>query len=259
MINQMSDTEDDMPYLMPTAAAAAAQQHQTLNAYPLCFHNTILEAELINQECSDGIYLSTEMFRYFNRVDSDELVIIKLTKDNKTAYGHIIGTHMDDSASVYIPPWMCQFLDADCGDPIQVTQYKDCRIGLNIRIQPHESFYATLEDPSAALRDAFEHYTVIQASSEIPLLVNGRQLIVSIIDTDSMGPICIRGMELTVNIDTPLDYVEPLASTAVEAVNTLQEPVDLSSMLPDSLLKHLKNDEDKRFPGAGRVLGSFKK
>jgi hypothetical protein len=255
----MSDTEEDMPYLMPPALALAQQQQQqTLNSYPLCFHNTILESELDIQECSDGIYLSTDMFRYFNRADSDELVIIKLSKGNNTSYGHIIGTHTDDRESVYMPPWMCQLLGADCGDPIQVEQYKDCRIGLNIRIQPHESFYATLEDPTAALRDAFEHYTVIQASTEIPLLVNGRQLVVSIIDTDSMGPICIRGMELAVNIDTPLDYVEPEVQAPVET-NTVQEhaSVDFSTMLPASLLAPLQQ-EDKRFPGVGRVLGSKK-
>jgi len=251
----MSDTEEDIPYLMPGTAAAQQPQEQTLNGYPLCFHNTILESELDVQECSDGIYLSADLFRHFNRVDSDELVIIKLSKGPVSAYAHIVGTHTDARTSVYMPPWMCQFLNADCGDPVQLEQYKDCRIGLNIRIQPHESFYATLDDPTAALRDAFEHYTVIQTGMEIPLLVNGRKLVVSIIDTDSMGPICIRGMELAVNIDTPLDYVEP----EVPAANAFEEqkPVDFNSMLPDSLVKHLS--EDKRFPGVGRVLGSSKK
>ena len=220
-----NDDDYDMPQLIATTAPQEnqhivqnpilnnwqeqQQQQQTvqLTALPHCFHSTLLSTECEKAESSDGIYLSNDLFRTFNGTDSDEMVIIRITNatNNRSTYAHILGTHSEDRNAVFMPPWMFQILRIDCADAVHLSQYRDCKIGLNIRIQPHESFYATLPDPVAALRDAFESYTVLQSGTQIALLVAGRQLSVSIVDTNSIGPICIRGMELEVTIDTPLD------------------------------------------------------
>ena len=207
-----NDDDYDMPHLQQQQQPAHNYMvnnwhQQQLIALPHCFQSALLSTDSEKAESSDGIYLSNDYFRIFNGADSDEMVIISITnpRNNNTAYAHIIGTHSEDRNAVFMPPWMFQILRLDCSDPVSLTPYRDCKIGLNIRIQPHESFYATLPDPVAALRDAFESYTVLQSGTQISLLVAGRQLSVSIVDTNSTGPICIRGMELEVTIDTPLD------------------------------------------------------
>ena len=244
----------------------------TLNTYPLCFHNTLLESEIDQRECSDSIYLSNDRFRYFNNTDSEELVIIKITKGSRSTYANIIGVHSEDRNMVFMPSWMCSYLGADCGDQVNMSRLADYRMGMNIRIQPHTSGYATLEDPSSALRDAFENYTVLQSGIDIPLQVAGSLLIVSIIDTHNTGPVCIRGVELSVEIDRPLDMppeevIVPETKRAryhdseTFAGNSIvpgfhdeeqsQTPVDFNSMFPTQV-------EDKRFPGKGYTLGSKK-
>lgn len=238
----MSDYDDEMPppLLLPNDQHLPNNQPwlheqppQQLTALPHCCQGALLSKECANAEASDGIYLSNDYFRMFNGDDSDELVVIKITTvtNQRSTYAHIIGTHSEDRNAVFMPPWMFQILGIDCAEPILLEKYRDCKIGLNIRIQPHESFYATLPDPVAALRDAFESYTVIQAGTQISLLVADRQLSVSIIDTNSMGPICIRGMELEVTIDTPLD--QQTNSIEEELPQELpQEEIDFSCMLP---------------------------
>ena len=238
-----------------------------LNSYPLCFHNTLLESEIDQRECSDGIYLSNDRFRYFNNTDSEELVIIKITKGGRSAYANIIGVHSEDRNMVFMPSWMCSYLGADCGDQVNMSRLGDYRMGMNIRIQPHTSGYATLEDPASALRDAFENYTVLQSGVDIPLQVAGALLIVSIVDTHNTGPVCIRGVELSVEIDRPLDsppeeLVVPetkraryhdtetfMGNSIVPGFEAQQVPEDFNNMFPAAPV------EDKRFPGKGYVLG----
>jgi len=241
-------------------------QSITLNSYPLCFHNTLLESEIDLRECSDGIYLSNDRFRYFNRNDSEELVIIKITKGGRSTYANIIGVHSEDRNNVFMPSWMCSYLGVDCGDEVSMSKLDDYRIGMNIRIQPHTSDYAKLDDPASALRDAFENYTVLQSGVDIPLQVAGSLLIVSIIDTHNTGPVCIRGVELSVEIDLPLDSppeevsvpetkraryhdTDSFTGNSIEFIGQ-EQPENFDSMFPTSPV------EDKRFPGKGYVLGA---
>jgi len=213
-----------------------------LNAWPLCFHSTLLESEIGQRECSDGIYVSSHYFRHFNRTDSDEIVILKLTNDGVSAYATISGVHSEDNDSILMPSWLCQFLEVECGNSVLVEIFTESRMGLKIRIQAHTSEYTTLDDPVAAIRDAFEHYTTLVSGMTIPLYVNGSNLLVNIIDTFNMNPICIRGSELAVEIDRPLDMPEePIASMApLPSVDFDELP-----MVPVT----------NRFPGTGYTLG----
>jgi len=268
----MSDidmSDDEMPEL---AQPNVVVQSITLNSYPLCFHNTLLESEIDLRECSDGIYLSNDRFRYFNRDDSEELVIIKITRGDRSSYANIIGVHSEDRNMVFMPAWMCAYLGADCGDDVSLSRLADYRIGMNIRIQPHTSGYATLDDPSSALRDGFENYTVLQSGIDIPLHVGGSQLIVSIIDTHNEGPVCIRGVELSVEIDRPLDS-PPEEEEAVVPETKRARHHDTTGFIGNSIVPNLVQEqeqstedfdsmfptapvEENRIPGKGRVLGS---
>lgn len=265
---QMSDNEMSDDEMLPVIAPEnVVVQSINLNSYPLCFHNTLLESEIDLRECSDGIYLSNDRFRYFNRDDSEELVIIKITKGGRSSYANIIGVHSEDRNMVFMPAWMCVYLGADCGDEVSLSRLADYRMGMNIRIQPHTSGYATLDDPASALRDAFENYTVLESGIDIPLQVAGSQLIVSIIDTHNVGPVCIRGVELSVEIDRPLDSPPEIQpenkraryhdtetfignSIVPELEKEHEQSVDFDSMFPPTPV------EDKRFPGKGHVLGA---
>jgi hypothetical protein len=228
--------------------------------YPLCFNTHIFESEIGSRETSDGIYLSIGRFGAFMHDDDDTVVVLQLTCGDRTIYAHICGSHSDDESIIYAPSWMCGLLRCTGGEMIELKQCNPS-LGTKITIQPHTSGYATLDDPVAALRDAFENYTSIMSGIDIPLTVGGANLIVSIVDTGTVGPVCIRGVELEVEIQTPLDAPEPAApaaSASAAAAAATFEPISAQTpMLPDSFNSLLGPSAvvDTRFPGVGRRLG----
>ena len=226
---------------------------ETLNAYPLYFHSTLSESEIEKCECSDGIYVSPELFRTFQS-DSDEIVILKLSKNTMDIYVTISGTHNEDDMSVLLPSWICQCLGLDCGDPVLITTYTDSRIGLKIQIKPHTTDYVNCADPVGALRDGFEHYTILCKNMVIPLYVNGSKLIVSVLDTYNTQPICIRGSELTVEIiELTSASTAPIAATA----NSITEEIDFDAGILPTVNQSCFPGAGKQtyFPGAGNTLG----
>jgi hypothetical protein len=225
--------------------------------YPLLFNETINEDKLSEYECSDGIYVSNDRFRLFMS-DGEELIVIAIKRGLRRVNTFIRGTHNDANDFVYAPSWICQLLGDGEGFTVELERTFPS-IGSSITIKPEVSAYSLLEDPVTELRNAFENYCCIGAGIDIPLLVDGVQLVVSIIDVGNEGPICIRGIELEVKIETPLDKqaeqeqeelaeMEALEAKAQEESNRfLQEELDEKAKL-------LAERDKKRFPGVGRRL-----
>ena len=241
--------------------------------YPLCFNEHIFDTEISSRETADGIYLSIQRFSQFMNVDDETVVVLELKCGDRTVYAHICGSHSDDDATVYAPSWMCQILRCEGGEEIEMRQCAPS-MGLKITIQPHTSEYATLDDPVSALRNAFENYACLVSGIDIPLNVAGSRLIVSIVDTGFEGPICIRGVELEVEIQTPLDSeseseLNEMVSQPVNFSQMISEPVNFSQMISEPVNFSQMISEpvdfsqmisapvpvDKRFPGVGRRLG----
>jgi hypothetical protein len=230
-----------------------------LKCFPLCFHTTLSEEQLNEQECSDGIYVSSDRFQFFNMNDSEDLVIIKISNGTRSTYAQIVGFHNDGSDKFYMPPWMFQQLDVDCDDNVVLERFTDVSIGIHIKIKPHSSSYATLDDPVSELRNAFEKYIVLQSNTVIPLFVNGTRLDVSILDTHRDGPICIRGTELVVELDTPLDVAAEAATvTAVTTEAVTENKIDDDDDESFDQMFTMPTKVDTRFPGKGYVLGGKK-
>ena len=248
--------------------------------YPLCFHPSLLPSEERQRECGDGIYVSNACFRRFMDTDDEQLVIIEISNGTRSVCAHICGVH-DSDDSVFAPFWMCELLGQGVGEISVELTCVHPSIGNRIRIQPYTSEYAKLDDPVSALRNGFENYACISSGLDIPLLINGDRLIVSIIDTHNTGPICIRGLELEVEIEKPLDSLieddvetivlpEPKraryaegggANTIVNAAvptsfaavadDDFGDSMFPAAMLPDAVTP---SSNTNRFPGRGRRL-----
>jgi hypothetical protein len=216
--------------------------------------------------------------------DDEQLVIIEMTSGTRSVCAHICGVHESDDA-VFAPFWMCELLGQGAGETTVELGQVHTSIGNRIRIQPYTSEYAKLDDPVSALRNGFENYACLSSGLDIPLLINGDKLIVSIIDTRHTGPICIRGLELEVEIEAPLDslieedsvaipeskrarytddgvtnsIVDAFAATAATATAATaaaiaDEPFG-DSMFPASMLPSATEPaKQNRFPGRGRRL-----
>jgi hypothetical protein len=202
--------------------------------YPTCYHETLSDLELERRECSDGIYVSVEQFGAL-MADSDEMIVYRLRHGEREAYVHISGTHQGERYVVMAPPWVCGLLG--CGDELVTVERAYPGIGSRIKIRPHSTEYTQADDPVEALQRAFEAYSCIAPGMELPLMVNGRQLVVDVLETNGGGPICIRGVELEVEIQGEVVAAEPEA----EAAN-FDEPMFAAPV------------HNPRFPGVGRRL-----
>ena len=184
--------------------------------YPLCFNETLLESQIQQYECSDSIYVSNNRFSLFMTDGDEALIVLSIKCGTRTVFSTIRGTHTGADDIVYAPSWICQLLGADCGDTVELEQVHP-NLGSTITIKPHTSQYSLLEDPVSELRNAFENYSCLCSGVDIPLLVAGQVVVVSILETHSSAPICIRGVELEVKIETPLDKEAEEAAAVAEA------------------------------------------
>jgi Ubiquitin fusion degradation protein UFD1 len=221
------------------------------NLYSLLYHETLPEAEIEGRECSNGIYVSSTRFSGLNYGTNDnEMVILKLTHGSRSVLAHITSIHTGESSVMYAPTWMCMHLGLDEGDNDIVVERVHPALGSKITIQPYTSEYTKEVDPVGALRNAFEHYSCLDAGQSIPLIVGQNRVYVDIIGTNSDGPICIRGLEIEVEIARPLDEPEPEPEVAVAAV-----PTAVATHEP--MVEEVKTAiADTRFPGTGYRLGS---
>jgi hypothetical protein len=186
------------------------------------------------------------------------MTILKITCDLRSVTSHIVGIHNDDTEQIYVPYWMYSLLNCSEEDRCSITQVYPS-IGLKIHIKPMNDSYAHLEDPVSALRNAFEQYSTLISGIDIPLYVNNSTLNVSILDTYNTEPICIRGVELEVIIDEPIQTMERVQTNSI--VDTVAAPVDKNTVMEaeeyswDSMIPGIIPDESsKKFPGKGRTL-----
>jgi hypothetical protein len=217
--------------------------------YPILYNETLTESALEKGECSNGIYVPGTLFRNFysevGATDS-ELVILKLSRGERTLYAHITSMHHGEEGISYIPTWMFYHLGCDIDNSVIEFERAHPSIGTTITIKPHTSGYADGADPVTALQHAFESYSCLTPDSSVPLFVEGERVYVTIMETNRGQPICIRGVELGVVIDTPLDVVE---EEEEEKRPDTPIPPELPPLFEPAAV-------DTRFPGSGYRLGS---
>lgn len=225
--------------------------------YPLCFNETLTESQLQQYECSDGIYLSNNRFKLFMTDVDESLIVISLNRGSRFVFTYIRGVHASEDDIVYAPSWICQLLGVDSGETIELERVYP-NLGSTITIKPHTSQYSLLEDPVSELRNAFENYSCLLSGADIPLMVSGQVVIVSILETHSNEPICIRGVELEVKIETPLDkeaeaaVAEAAQAEAAQAEATSKAEAAYNSFNHDDLIPPPVTTD--KFPGRGYRL-----
>jgi len=221
--------------------------------YPVLYNETLNETELEKGECSNGIYVSGTLFRNFysevGAADS-ELVILRLSRGGRSLYAHITSMHHGEEGNSYIPTWMFYHLGCDIDNSVIEIERAHPSIGTTITIKPHTSSYAEGDDPVTTLQHAFESYSCLTPDSTVPLFVRGERVYVTITETNGGEAICIRGVELGVVIDTPLDAEEEEEEEEEKRPNT-----PIPEQLPP-LFEPEAPVVDARFPGSGYRLGS---
>ena len=193
---------------------------------PFAFHPSLSEDAIQEIENSDKIYVHMELFEtILGNSNSGELVIIELksTYDCGLPIAVTIGGFhsFDDKQIVYAPSWIVEHLGLTehiTDDDKTLCEVSHKRIMpspcAKITIQPFETMLSKYDDPEMALQNGLEKYTCLYANSTISLLMPDKKILkCSIYDCEpkkDFEPLCIRDIELVVNLLPAKDYVVPV-------------------------------------------------
>jgi len=193
---------------------------------PYAFHTSLSEDAIQELENSDKIYLHMQLFEeILGNSNSGELIILEL----KSMYDcglpiavNIGGFHsFEDKNIIYTPSWIVEHLGLTehCTDDDKTM----CEVSYRritpspcakITIQPFETRLSKYDDPEMALQTGLEKYSCLYANSTISLLMPDKKILkCSIYECEpkkDFEPLCIRDIELIVNLLPAKDYIVPV-------------------------------------------------
>lgn len=179
---------------------------------PILYLEHLTDEETQQYECSDKFWLPRRLFETLvGDAPSGVTVIVKLIN---VIEQYIVGTphsvhhNLDADEVIYVPSWMYDTMIVDEDIRVETINPGLCT---RLMISPHTSDHIHAEDPQELLRTAFENYTCLQVDQEIPLWIGTKQLKVTIqgLQPDTLDPLCIRDVEIELELLPPLDMPWP--------------------------------------------------
>ena len=211
---------------------------------PVTLNSFLSDEDIQKYETSNSILVSHSLFEEIsnNETYANNMLLLALFRNDIKIFVDIDASHYDDANIIYVPLWIYQHLQCDDNNE-NINYMQICpKIGNKIKIKPHSDFYAYLPDPVEALRNGFEKYSILVKNTTIPLMIEDRILYVDILDTHAdNSPICIRGVELEVEIEEIVSSVIP-------------EPVITEPTISTPVIAEDQTYDQKKFPGKGYSL-----
>jgi hypothetical protein len=129
-----------------------------------------------------------------------------------------------------------------------------------IALEPHTSDLLKCKDPRSALSNALERHSCIQKGKSYPLqledLPNLLWITIPVTFPDTMEPLCIRGVELSIDMLPAQDAPLPLPPTA-SSNSAAAAPVEPTVVAAPKSVKRFP--QKSYFSGTGYVLGTGEK
>jgi len=220
---------------------------------PFCYSSSIdLTPEL---EASNGFYIHSKYFgSILGEGAAGELRLYELKTPLGTLVGTPIGPHSDGETILYIPDWMWNQLHTEDGFCMLERCYPS--MASLIALEPHTSDLLKCKDPRSALSNALERYSCIQKGKSYPLQLEDLPdllwITIPVTVPETMESLCIRGVELAIDMlparDAPLP-LPPTISSNSAAASAPVEPTVVAT--PKTVGRFQKN----YFIGKGNVLG----
>jgi len=221
---------------------------------PFCYHPSLeLTPEL---EASNGFYIHSKYFDTLGEGAAGELLLYELKTPLGTLVGTPIGPHIDGETILYIPDWMWTQLHTEDGFCMLERCYPS--MASLIALEPHTSELLKCKDPRTALSNALERYSCIQKGKSYPLQLEDLPTLwitIPVTIPDTKDPLCIRGIELSIDMlparDAPLPLPPTTSSNSAAASAPVEPEASVASVKPKPVGRFQKN----YFTGPGNVLG----
>ena len=209
------------------------------------------DEELINNLKHTNKLLLPQSVLYSLQEDNEEFkstLFFKL-KNKSNDFYQVCGIHEFSAPPgvIHVPFYIMNTLGIKEGETVNIELVSPPN-GSFIKIRPHKTEFIELTNPKAVMENILSRdYQVLTEGHTIQLNYTDLNKVyeIDIVETKPTSTINIVDVNLEVDFDTPLDYVEPVKKE--EKVRDISENVnDYSTM----------NYDMKRFPGKGYRLGS---
>jgi hypothetical protein len=227
--------------------------------YPLCYHPGLeLKPE---EEASNKFYASSSQFgELVKDAEEGELILYELKTPAGTVVATPVGPHYEEENILFVPTWMWNRLKGD-GDVSVTCVLERCHPSMAsmISLEPHTSMLLACKDPETALRNAFEQYSCIQRGETYPLQLEDLPellwVTIPAVAPESAAPLCIRNIELTVDMLPARDAAAAAAAPLPPAMGGAGAP---SPPPVRSVGKFANRTGFTPFSGTGNTIGGKK-
>lgn len=219
--------------------------------------------------CSSQPENVVSQVKYSNKVLLPEEILRSLMKNKhnppfffkieniEMKYGQVCGVQEFSAPPgvVHVPYHIMEGLGISEGQHVEIQLASPVK-GTYIKIQPHTTSFINLSDPKALLEKVLsEKYPVMTEGHTIAIEYVNKVFHIDIVKTEPAHVIDILNVNLNVDFEQPLDYVEPVVNEKMEVEDI--ERVEHLKPTKNAIKKYKKTvDYDiQKFPGKGNRLG----
>jgi len=137
-----------------------------------------------------------------------------------------------DEGKVYIPYWMMQNLALDQGGLLTVES-ANLQVATYAKFQPHSVDFIDLTNPKAVLESKLRNFACLSTGDVIAICYNNKTFEMSVLETKPAAAVSVIECDLNVDFAPPIGYKEPETSRPQGDGDDLDEPMDVSDLIPE--------------------------
>merc|ERR1712223_1304135 len=137
-----------------------------------------------------------------------------------------------DEGKVYLPYWMMQNLAIDQGGLLMVES-ASLPVGDFAKFQPHSKDFVDLTNPKAVLESKLRNFACLSTGDVIAIVYNNKTYEVSVLETKPAAAVSVIECHLNVDFAPYVGYKEPETSRPQGDGDDLDEPMDVSDLIPE--------------------------
>ena len=209
---------------------------------------------------SNKVLLPEEILRSLMKLKHNPPFFFKI-ENIDMKYGQVCGVQEFSAPPgvVHLPYHIMEGLGISEGQHVDIQLAFPVK-GTYIKIQPHTTSFINLTNPKALLEKVLsEKYPVVTEGHTIAIEYLNKVFYIDIVKTEPAPVIDILNVNLNVDFEKPLDYIEPVVNEKMEVEDIERESLEHTKpTIRENRTKKYKktvNYDMQKFPGKGNRLG----
>jgi ubiquitin fusion degradation protein 1 len=115
--------------------------------------------------------------------------------------------------------------------------------GSFIKFRPHKTEFVMNPNPKVILENALRNYVCITKNDTITVEFNKKHYYIDVVECKPRDTICLTNVDVTVDFDTPVDYVEEDYKMKKQDSNLTMNKDEKKQITPEEMKTKIQNDK----------------